>query len=60
MRCKKLKNKENIPLLISFLIGIIVGFIISPIKKGIAIFSYNGNHNGVSGKIQKNLDKLDE
>lgn len=60
MLCKKLKDKKYVPLLISFLIGIMIGFMISPVKKGVAIFSYNGNHNGVSGKIQKNLDKLDD
>lgn len=40
--------------------GIAIGFLISPVKKGISIFSYNGNNNGINGKFSKNLDELDE
>lgn len=58
--CNFFKDKKSFPLLISFLIGIAVGFVISPVKKGIAIFSYNGNYNSDSGTVKKNLDKLDE
>lgn len=58
--CNFLKDKKSFPLLISFLIGVIIGLVISPVKKGIAIFSYNGNYNGSSGAVKKNLDKLDE
>lgn len=58
--CNFFKYKKSFPLLISFFIGIAVGFVISPVKKGIAIFSYNGNYTNDSGTVKKNLDKLDE
>ncbi|MCC8069701.1 MAG: hypothetical protein LIO71_08125 [Ruminococcus sp.] len=58
--CKFLKNRKYFPLLITFLMGIAIGFLISPVKKGISIFSYNGNNNGINGKFSKNLDELDE
>ncbi len=42
-----LENKEKIVLylIIGFLSGLILGFIFSPIKNGIAIGSYNGANN---------------
>ncbi|MCC8136272.1 MAG: hypothetical protein LIO40_06350 [Ruminococcus sp.] len=41
--------------LVSFFIGLIVGFIISPVKNGIAIGSYNGCGNRItdSNKIDR-------
>lgn len=38
-------NPAFLYLLLGFLAGIIVGFIASPVKKGIAIGSYNGCGN---------------
>ena len=42
-----MKNKEKVLLgLASFLGGVVVGFLISPIKEGISFGNNNGNNNG--------------
>ncbi|MGN0677121.1 MAG: hypothetical protein ACI4K5_05190 [Ruminococcus sp.] len=57
------KVKENkkidffIALLIGFLAGIAVGLIVSPVKNGIAIGSYNGCNNRISDSNHVNKDK---
>ncbi len=60
MLLKFLKDKKNAPMLIIFLLGIVVGFIIAPAKKGVTICSYNGNYNGLEtlpkDKTLKNID----
>ena len=60
MLLKFLKDKKNAPMLIIFLLGIVVGFIIAPAKKGVTIGSYNGNYNGLKtlpkDKTLKNID----
>lgn len=42
---EKIKENGNLPLylicMIVFLIGIIIGFLLAPVKKGISIGSYN-------------------
>lgn len=40
-----------------FLAGVIVGIIISPVKNGIAIGSYNGSGNKISDSNKVNEDK---
>ncbi len=52
MLLKLLKDKKNTPILISFLIGVVFGFIVAPAKKGVTIGSYNGSYNGM-GTIPK-------
>lgn len=45
-------NQEHTPLekglliLVSLLSGILIGFLLSPVKNGISMWSDNGNHNG--------------
>lgn len=48
--------------IMSFFAGLIVGFITSPVKKGIAIGSYNGCNNRItdSNKVSKDKVKNDE
>lgn len=50
-------NPVFLALLVGFLAGIIVGFIASPIKNGIAIGSYNVGGNKISGSNKVNEDK---
>ena len=56
-----LENKEKVILylIIGFLSGLIIGFIFSPIKNGIAIGSYNGANNKFvdSNKTANKSDK---
>ena len=44
--------------ILSFLAGVSVGFIISPVKKGIIIGSYNGCNNRItdSNKVNKKAE----
>lgn len=55
----KANNKIDffIALLIGFLVGTAVGFILSPVKNGIAIGSYNGCNNRISDSNHVNKDK---
>lgn len=54
---KETNGSAFLNLLIGFLSGIIVGFVISPIKKGIAIGSYNGCGNKISDSNKVEKDK---
>ncbi len=53
---EKIKQDENSPIFLAFalgaLLGIIIGFLASPIKKGVTIGSYNNieNNEGCCGK----------
>lgn len=53
---EKIKQNENSPIYLAFtlgtLLGIIIGFLASPIKKGMTIGSYNNieNNEGCGGK----------
>ncbi len=57
------KVKENkgtdffLALLMGFLAGMAVGVILSPIKNGISIGSYNGCYNRISDTNHVNKDK---
>jgi hypothetical protein len=44
--------------ILSFLAGLVVGFLISPVKKGITIGSYNGCNNRItdSNKVNKKTE----
>jgi len=47
-------NKHNVLLALVFLFGgIIIGFLIAPIKKGISIGNNSGNNNGNNYPIKK-------
>ena len=68
------KLKENYPAevvlltIVSFLAGVVVGLILSPLKNGIAIGSYNGSYNKFedsnnvedSNKVTKSVNKPDK
>ena len=62
----KIKENYSVETLFScflcFLIGLTIGFIISPAKKGIIIGSYNGCNNKVidSNKVNKGKNKSDK
>lgn len=47
-------NEEKVLVVLSAsLIGIVVGFIFSPLKKGISVFSHNGSNNSNNGNPQQ-------
>ena len=56
----KEENGEKVFLyvVIAFLAGIIIGFIFSPIKKGIAVGSHNGSNNKF--KNSNNVENMND
>lgn len=46
------KEEKFLVVLSAALAGIIVGFIFSPVKKGIGLFSHNGSNNSNNGNPQ--------
>lgn len=53
-------NPVFLALLVGFFAGIVIGFIASPVKRGIAIGSYNGCNNRISDSNKVNKDKHDK
>lgn len=49
-------HEENVILyiLLGFFIGVLVGFVVSPIKKGITVFSNNGCDNEIKDNGRNN------
>jgi hypothetical protein len=46
------REEKVLVVLCASLIGILVGFLFSPLKKGISLFSHNGSNNSNNGNPQ--------
>lgn len=53
-----MKNKENVLLgLTCFFGGVVAGFLIAPIKKGLYFGNYSGNHVRSAEELKEVIDK---